>query len=41
MGQAGKKNWKTKQDLGVVDKEMSVLSVIDSGCEINRVNYQC
>jgi hypothetical protein len=37
----GKKNWKTKQDWGVVDKEISVLFVIDTGCEINRVNYQC
>jgi hypothetical protein len=39
--QAGKKNWKTKQHLGVVDKEMSVLFVIDSGFGIKRVNYQC
>ena len=41
VGQAGKKNWKAKKDFGVIDKEMLVLSVIDSGCEINRVNYQC
>jgi len=41
VGQAGKKNWRSKQDLGVVDKKMSVLSVIDTGYEINRVNYQC
>jgi hypothetical protein len=40
VGQAGKKTWKTEQDLGVVDKEMSLLSAIDNGCEINRFIYQ-
>jgi len=39
VGQAGKTNWKTKQDCGAVDKETSVPSVIDTGCKINRVNW--
>jgi hypothetical protein len=37
----GKKTWKTKQEWGVADEELSVLCVIDTGCEIKRVNYQC
>jgi len=41
VGQAGKKNLKNKQDCGAVDKEISVLSVIDTGCKINRVNCEC
>jgi hypothetical protein len=41
VSQSGKKNCKTKQDWGVVDEEISGLFVIDSGCEIKRVNYQC
>jgi hypothetical protein len=32
--QTGKKNWKIKQYSGVVDKEISVLLVIDTHCEI-------
>ena len=41
MRHVGKKNWKIEEDLGEVEKVISVLSVIDGGCEINRVNYQC
>ena len=41
MRHVGKKNWKIQEDLGVVEKEISVLSVTDGGCEINRVDYQC
>jgi hypothetical protein len=35
------KNWKTKQNWGAVDKDISVLCVVYTGCEINTVNYQC
>jgi hypothetical protein len=37
----GKKNWKTKQEWGAVDKEISLLFLIDKITKINRVNYQC
>ena len=39
--QMGKKNWKIKQDSGVVDKDISVLFVIDIKREIRKVNNQC
>ena len=37
----GKKNWKIKQDSRVVDKEISALFVIDTRCEIRKVNNKC
>jgi hypothetical protein len=37
----GKKNWKMKRESEVVDKEIAVLFVIDTNCEIRKVNDQC
>ena len=37
----GKMNWKIKQDSGLVDKDISVLVVIDTNCEIRKVNNEC
>jgi len=37
----GKKNWKIKQDSRVVDKEIPSLFVVDTNCEIRKVNNQC
>jgi hypothetical protein len=34
----GKKNWKIKQGSGVADEEIAVLIVIDTNCEIRKVN---
>jgi hypothetical protein len=33
----GKKNWKIKQESGVVEKDISVLFAIDTHCEIKRM----
>jgi len=38
---AGKNKWKIKQDLGVADKDISVVLVINTHCEIKNVNNQC
>jgi hypothetical protein len=35
------KELEDKQDSGVVDKEISVLFIIVTQCEIKRVNNQC
>jgi hypothetical protein len=37
----GKKNWKITHDSRMVDKEISVLFVTDTHCEIREVNNQC
>jgi hypothetical protein len=39
--QTGKKNWKIKQTSGVVGKQISVLFVTDTHCEIGQVNERC
>jgi len=36
----GKKNWKIKQDSGVVDEDILVLFLIDINREIRKVNNQ-
>jgi hypothetical protein len=35
------KELEDKQESGVVDKEISVLFIIDTHCEIKKVNNQC
>jgi len=35
------KELEDKQESGVGDKEISVLFIIDTHCEINKVNNQC
>jgi len=37
----GKNNWKIPYGSEVVDKEISVLFVIDTDCELKKVNNQC
>ena len=41
VSQMGKKNWKIKQDSGGVDKDISVLLVMNVNREIRKVNNQC
>ena len=41
MSQMGKNNWKIKQDSRWVDKDISVLLVINVNREIRKVNNQC
>jgi len=40
VSQMGKKNWKIKQDSGVVDEDILVLFLIDINREIRKVNNQ-